>query len=72
MLWNQCDAIIDTSANPGYGSSMGTAWNHSRRRTPLPIQRIDEALERKQIERVRSLRERRDRLSWQEGIILAS
>jgi len=35
---------------------------------PIPIQRIDEALERKQVERVRALRERRDRTRWQSAI----
>ncbi|PYX09068.1 MAG: methylmalonyl-CoA mutase [Acidobacteria bacterium] len=31
---------------------------------PIPIQRIDEALERKQVERVRALRARRDPQTW--------
>src|SRR5271154_5476034 len=34
----------------------------------VPIQRIDEALERKQVERVRALRLRRDRQRWQSAI----
>jgi methylmalonyl-CoA mutase N-terminal domain/subunit len=34
----------------------------------IPIQRIDESLERKQIERVRELRTRRDANSWKEAI----
>ncbi|MBV8630216.1 MAG: methylmalonyl-CoA mutase family protein [Silvibacterium sp.] len=34
----------------------------------IPIQRIDEALERKQIERVRALRGRRDPLRWQASL----
>jgi len=32
---------------------------------PIPIQRIDEALEGKQVERVRALRARRDAAPWQ-------
>jgi methylmalonyl-CoA mutase, N-terminal domain len=35
---------------------------------PLPIQRIDQALESKQVERVRALRARRDAKVWQEAI----
>jgi methylmalonyl-CoA mutase N-terminal domain/subunit len=35
---------------------------------PVPIQRIDEALEQKQIERVQALRLRRDRACWQSAI----
>jgi methylmalonyl-CoA mutase N-terminal domain/subunit len=35
---------------------------------PIPIQRIDESLERKQVERLRSLRERRDRGPWQSSL----
>jgi methylmalonyl-CoA mutase, N-terminal domain len=34
----------------------------------VPIQRIDEALERKQVERVKALRSRRDPKPWQEAI----
>jgi methylmalonyl-CoA mutase N-terminal domain/subunit len=34
----------------------------------IPIQRIDEALERRQVERVRALRERRDRNRWEAAI----
>jgi methylmalonyl-CoA mutase, N-terminal domain len=36
---------------------------------PIPIQRIDEALERKQVERVRALRVRRDAKPWQAALI---
>ncbi len=35
---------------------------------PFAVQRIDEALERKQVERVRSLRARRDRAPWEAAI----
>ena len=35
---------------------------------PIPIQRMDESLERKQVERLRELRARRDRGLWQESI----
>jgi methylmalonyl-CoA mutase N-terminal domain/subunit len=35
---------------------------------PIPIQHIDEALERKQIERVRELRARRDQGAWQHSL----
>jgi methylmalonyl-CoA mutase, N-terminal domain len=35
---------------------------------PVPLQRIDEALEPKQVERLRALRARRDRKPWQEAL----
>jgi len=35
---------------------------------PVPLQRIDEALERKQVERVRGLRARRASGPWKQGI----
>ena len=35
---------------------------------PIPIQRIDEALERKQVERLRALRARRDSAPWQASL----
>jgi methylmalonyl-CoA mutase, N-terminal domain len=35
---------------------------------PIPIQRIDESLERKQVERLSELRARRDPKAWQEAI----
>ena len=35
---------------------------------PIPIQRMDESLERKQVERLRELRARRERGLWQESI----
>jgi methylmalonyl-CoA mutase, N-terminal domain len=35
---------------------------------PIPIQRIDEALERKQVERLRALRTRRDSQPWQSAL----
>jgi methylmalonyl-CoA mutase, N-terminal domain len=34
----------------------------------VPVQRIDETLERRQVERLRALRARRDRSSWEAGI----
>jgi methylmalonyl-CoA mutase N-terminal domain/subunit len=34
----------------------------------IPLQRIDEALERKQVERLRALRTRRDSARWQAGM----
>ena len=34
----------------------------------IPIQRIDEALERKQVERLQALRLRRDKARWQSAI----
>ncbi len=36
--------------------------------TPIPIQRIDEALEQKQIERLRALRQRREQGPWQQSL----
>jgi hypothetical protein len=50
MLWNQCDHR--ESVRPGYGSSMGRAWGIIRDSDPGPTQGIDEALERRLIERV--------------------
>jgi methylmalonyl-CoA mutase N-terminal domain/subunit len=35
---------------------------------PVPVQRVDEALERRQVERVRALRMRRDRGRWQSAL----
>src|SRR5579884_944510 len=35
---------------------------------PIPIQRIDEELERRQVERVRALRQRRDKARWQSSL----
>jgi len=36
--------------------------------TPIPLQQIDESLERKQVERLRALRQKRDRKSWEAAI----
>jgi len=36
--------------------------------TPVPLQRIDEALEKKQVERIRALRARRDAKPWSESL----
>jgi methylmalonyl-CoA mutase N-terminal domain/subunit len=36
--------------------------------TPIPIQRIDESLERKGVERLRALRARRDPAPWQDAL----
>lgn len=38
--------------------------------TPIPTQRVDESLERKQVERLRALRQRRDAVRWQAAIRL--
>jgi methylmalonyl-CoA mutase N-terminal domain/subunit len=35
---------------------------------PIPIQRIDESLERKQVERLRALRARRNHEAWQSAL----
>ncbi len=35
---------------------------------PIPLQRIDESLERKQVERLRALRAQRDRATWQAAL----
>jgi methylmalonyl-CoA mutase N-terminal domain/subunit len=34
----------------------------------VPVQRIDESLERRQVERVRALRARRDKSAWEQGV----
>jgi len=36
--------------------------------TPIPLQQIDESLERKQVERLRALRQKRDRRAWEAAI----
>jgi methylmalonyl-CoA mutase, N-terminal domain len=36
--------------------------------TPVPLQRIDESLERKQVERTRALRAKRDPGSWKDSL----
>jgi methylmalonyl-CoA mutase N-terminal domain/subunit len=41
---------------------------HKQDEKSIPIQRIDEALERKQVERVRALRSRRDKSAWEAAI----
>jgi methylmalonyl-CoA mutase N-terminal domain/subunit len=35
---------------------------------PIPLQRIDESLERKQVERLRALRAKRDQAKWQDAL----
>jgi methylmalonyl-CoA mutase N-terminal domain/subunit len=39
------------------------------RETPVPLQRIDEALELRQVERLRAFREKRNKTVWQAGIV---
>jgi len=41
---------------------------HLSEEKPIPLQRIDEALERKQVERLRTLRENRDQAKWQAAV----
>ena len=41
---------------------------HSEEEKPVPIQRIDEHLERRQVERLRALRARRDPQNWQQAL----
>jgi methylmalonyl-CoA mutase N-terminal domain/subunit len=41
---------------------------HAGPEPPIPIQRIDEALERRQIERLRAVRARRDQSRWQSSL----
>ena len=41
---------------------------HVERETPVPLQRIDEALERKQVDRLRAFREKRNKAQWQAGM----
>jgi methylmalonyl-CoA mutase N-terminal domain/subunit len=41
---------------------------HTEEKKTIPIQRIDEALEIRQVERVRALRQRRDKSAWEAGI----
>lgn len=38
------------------------------RENSVPLQRIDEALERKQVERLRAFREKRNKAAWQTGV----
>jgi methylmalonyl-CoA mutase N-terminal domain/subunit len=39
-----------------------------REERPIPLQRIDESLERKQVDRLRALRAKRDRAKWQAAL----
>jgi methylmalonyl-CoA mutase N-terminal domain/subunit len=39
------------------------------RENPVPLERIDEALERKQVERLKAFRQKRDKRVWQAGIL---
>jgi methylmalonyl-CoA mutase, N-terminal domain len=41
---------------------------HTDEKNAIPIQRIDEALEARQVERVRALRQRRDKAAWEAAI----
>jgi methylmalonyl-CoA mutase N-terminal domain/subunit len=41
---------------------------HLNEEKPIPLQRIDEALERKQVERLRTFRENRDQAKWQAAV----
>jgi methylmalonyl-CoA mutase N-terminal domain/subunit len=41
---------------------------HTEEKRAIPIQRIDEALEARQVERVRALRQRRDKRAWEAAI----
>jgi methylmalonyl-CoA mutase N-terminal domain/subunit len=41
---------------------------HTEEKKAIPIQRIDEALEARQVERVRALRQRRDKPAWESAI----
>ena len=41
---------------------------HLTKRRPIPLQQIDESLERKQVERLRALRAKRDQAKWQAAL----
>ena len=40
----------------------------AEREKPIPVQRIDEALEQKQVDRLRALRSKRDKGIWESAI----
>jgi methylmalonyl-CoA mutase N-terminal domain/subunit len=47
---------------------VGVNQFHLEEEKPIPIQRIDESLEPKQVERLRALRGRRDRAVWEASL----
>ena len=47
---------------------MGVNRFQAENERSVPIQRIDEELERRQVERLRALREKRDKSAWEAGI----
>lgn len=64
------NAAYDYQQAVDAGEAVVVGVNHfTRGEEPgIPLQRIDESLEQKQVERVRALRVRRDRGRWQGGI----
>src|SRR5437764_2941749 len=47
---------------------VGVTLCQAERRKPIPVQRIDEALEQKQVDRLRALRSKRDKGIWESAI----
>ena len=56
------------AADGGEAVIVGVNRFQSEEEKPVPIQRIDEHLERRQIERLRALRARRDPQNWQQAL----
>jgi methylmalonyl-CoA mutase, N-terminal domain len=64
------NAAYETQRAIDAGEAVVVGVNRFTRETepPIPTQRMDEALERKQVERVRALRARRDQARWQASL----
>jgi methylmalonyl-CoA mutase, N-terminal domain len=64
------NAAYETQRAIDAGEAVVVGVNKFTRETepPIPTQRIDEALERKQVERVRALRARRNQARWQASL----
>jgi methylmalonyl-CoA mutase N-terminal domain/subunit len=56
------------AVDDGEATVVGVNRFAQEKENPVPIQRVDEALELKQIERVRSLRAKRDAGPWKSGL----
>src|SRR5207253_2815939 len=54
----------------GYDEALAVGVNRFtiKEEKPIPLQRIDEALERKQVERVRAVRAKRDAKTWESAL----
>ena len=60
--------LVDVVSHPVKQVVVGVNRFRLDEETPVPIQRIDEALERKQVERLRALRAKRDPGIWRDAL----